>query len=546
MARGENTLASRMQALGEAAQLSEGRSPAEVVAAASDVVRRAGERIAISGDHTVVAIGGATGSGKSATFNAVTGTQLAKSGVTRPTTSDPMAVAWGAELPVALLDWLDIGKRHLIPSPAGPLTNLVLVDLPDHDSTERLHRATVDRLVPLVDMLVWIVDPQKYADAALHDGYLRPLAPYADVMVVVLNQADRLATDQLQKAMLDLRALLDAEGLAKTPVLAMSALTGAGVPELRALLERVVREKTMSARRYATDVTERATALGATLGSGRLPKIDERLEGELNEALADAAGVPIVERGVLEAWRYRGTLATGWPVLKWLKRFKPDPLKKLRVGFPQLQLPGAAAADPGDTLARTSLPKASPVQKAAMDAALRKLSDAATDGLPRGWLDAVRNAARGNEKLLADRLDGAIASADLNLGARGRAGWWIAVDVLQWLLFAVAVAGLLWMIVPVLLLFAGVHLPLPDVFVPGVPWVEAKTLLLVGGVAGGLLVAGLSWVFVELGARVKARGARGILLERIGRVTRSDVLEPVQAELDRLERARDAVRRALP
>ena len=47
-------------------------------------------------------------------------------------------------------------------------------------------------MVELVDLLVWVADPQKYADAALHDGYLRPLAGHGDAMVVVLNQADRL------------------------------------------------------------------------------------------------------------------------------------------------------------------------------------------------------------------------------------------------------------------------------------------------------------------------------------------------------------------
>ena len=68
----------------------------------------------------------------------------------------------------------------------------MLLDLPDHDSTELSHRLEVDRLVQLVDVLVWVVDPQKYADAALHDRYLKPLAGHADVMMVVLNQADRL------------------------------------------------------------------------------------------------------------------------------------------------------------------------------------------------------------------------------------------------------------------------------------------------------------------------------------------------------------------
>ena len=542
MASQQAPLAQRMQALGEAVEACTGRSPDEVVAAASAVVKRAGERIAISGDHTVVAIAGATGSGKSATFNAVTGTQLATSGVKRPTTSDPMACCWGAELPTKLLDWLDVSKRNLIPSAAGPLTNLVLLDLPDHDSTEKQHRMTVDRMVPLVDMLVWVVDPQKYADAALHDGYLKPLAPYADVMVVVLNQADRLQPEQLTKAMTDLRALLDSEGLKATPVMAMSALTGMGVKDLRALLERVVADKTMTAKRYSTDVTERAHDLGATLGTERIPVINAGVEEELNEALGVAAGVPIVERGVRDAWRYRGTLATGWPVLKWLKRFKPDPLKMLKVGFPTLQLPGAQSDDPGDTTARTSLPKASPVQKAAMDAALRRLADEATVGVPRGWVDAIRAAARGGDRLLADRLDGAIASADLSL--RSGTGWWWAVDVLQWLLFATALAGLAWLGLPIVLLFFQLPIALPHVYFTPLPWLPMPTFLLLVGVGGGLLVAGLSRIGVELGARLKARAARGILMERIGRVTKSDVLDPVQAELNRLARARDAVRRA--
>lgn len=89
-------------------------------------------------------------------------------------------------------------RRHLIATGNEVLRDLVLLDLPDHDSTEVAHRLTVDRLVEQVDMMVWIVDPQKYADAALHDGYLRPLARHAAVMVVVLNQADRLARTRVR------------------------------------------------------------------------------------------------------------------------------------------------------------------------------------------------------------------------------------------------------------------------------------------------------------------------------------------------------------
>ena len=42
----------------------------------------------------------------------------------------------------------------------------------------------------LADLLIWVLDPQKYADAAVHDRYLAPFATHAGVMVVVLNHID--------------------------------------------------------------------------------------------------------------------------------------------------------------------------------------------------------------------------------------------------------------------------------------------------------------------------------------------------------------------
>ena len=68
----------------------------------------------------------------------------------------------------------------------------MLLDLPDHDSTEVAHHVEVDRLVELADLLVWVLDPQKYADAAVHERYLKPLASHRDIMLVVLNHIDEV------------------------------------------------------------------------------------------------------------------------------------------------------------------------------------------------------------------------------------------------------------------------------------------------------------------------------------------------------------------
>jgi hypothetical protein len=130
------------------------------------------------------------GSGKSSLFNATVRHEAGRAGVRRPTTAAAMAAVFGEEQS-DLLDWLDVPRRHLVTG-AEDLSGLILLDLPDHDSTQQSHREIVDRLVELVDQFVWVVDPQKYADAALHDRYLKPLAAHADVMVIALNQIDRV------------------------------------------------------------------------------------------------------------------------------------------------------------------------------------------------------------------------------------------------------------------------------------------------------------------------------------------------------------------
>jgi GTP-binding protein EngB required for normal cell division len=371
-----STLGERIAALGEAATAAEGRVDADITTAAAEVVRRAGERVAFSGDHTVVALAGATGSGKSSLFNAITGTQLAEATVRRPTTSRAMGVAWGSEMPHDLLDWLDIPRRHLIASGPGEFSSLVLLDLPDHDSTEASHQLAVDRLVRVVDSLIWVVDPEKYADAALHERYLAPLAPYAEVMMVVLNQSDRLSPEDLDCCVTDLRRLLDAEGLRATPLMTASALRGVGVPELRELLARTAATKRASVRRIAADVAVVGRRLSDALGPRRTPRLNQRATDTLVDSLGEAAGVPVVVDAARKAWVKRGTAATTWPLVGWLGRLRADPLKRLGL-------------ERGEA-ARTSLPRPGAVARARLDRSLRVVAEAATAGRPLPDAHAAR------------------------------------------------------------------------------------------------------------------------------------------------------------
>src|SRR3954454_24861198 len=267
-------IGARVQGLDDAIAASRGRLDDALLERADAVVTRAAARLRLSADHTVVALGGATGSGKSSTFNALVGLDLASVGVRRPTTSWATACTWGPSGAAELLEWLGIPPRHQVVRDSmldtgregKDLEGLVLLDLPDHDSTEVSHHLEVERLVRLADLLVWVLDPQKYADAAIHDRFLRPMAAHKDVMMIVLNHIDEVAPERRPGMLADLRRLLDDDGLEGITLLATSAREGIGIDELRRTISARVADKAATRHRMATNISEVAAAMTAVSG----------------------------------------------------------------------------------------------------------------------------------------------------------------------------------------------------------------------------------------------------------------------------------------
>jgi len=511
-------LASRVDALGEAADLAAGRSPEAQVAEAKRVARQVDRRLAFSGDHTVVALAGATGSGKSSLFNAISGTQLARSGVRRPTTDAAMSAYWG-DVPADLLAWLDVTDNHSIDGGDQRLGGLVLLDLPDYDSTQTAHRNEVERLIKLVDGVVWVLDPQKYADAALHERYLKPLADYADVMLIVLNQSDLLTPEELAVATKDLRKLLDADGLREARVLTTSALTGVGIDGLRDRLAQLADAKRAAAQRLSVDVTRAAKGMLGDVSRNRRRSVSAGARDRLLAALDEAAGVPQAVAAVSQATRQNGGAATGWPVVSWINRLKPDPLRRLRSGPGQgpVRLPGMDGS----------------VAQARVESALRDLGSEAAAGMTPGWAGAVRQAASDARADLSLRLNAALA--DVDLGTDRPMGWWRVVRVVQWVLIGLVVAGVLWAVLGGLLAF---DIPTWR----GVSW---PLLAIVAAVVLGLLVALFSNLAVMATARHRAGRADALLRRQVADVADDAIVAPVNAELDRYARFVASVARAL-
>ena len=529
------TVASRLRALDRVIELGEGRLDDERLAPACELARRAGERLRLSGTHTVVALAGATGSGKSTLFNALAGAQISQPGVRRPTTGVAHAVVWDPDGAGPLLDWLEIPRRHARDA-QDDLRGLVLLDLPDHDSTEMAHRLEVDRLVKLVDVLVWVLDPQKYADAAVHDRYLRPLARHGDVMVVVLNQVDRLAAADVPDAVADVRRLLADDGLPDVPVLPVSATAGTGLDRLRDVLTGAVTAHRAALRRIAADLDDVSAGLADVVGGPARDDVDGGARRALVAALAAAAGIPAVGAAVQRAAVHRAVASTGFPFTRWLRRLRPDPLRRLHLDRART---AAVTAGPDDDLPaisqRTSLPVTGAVERSRVDLALRRLADDAAAGLPDPWPDEVRDAARSRGDDLADALDRAVATTDLGLGRKPL--WWRGFGLLQALLAATAIAGALWLAG----LYALTVLRLPEPEPPQVGIVPLPTVLLLGGLLAGLLLAVVARLFARTGARRRRAKAEARLRESVGDVAETLVLAPVRAELAAYGGLREAV-----
>ncbi len=532
-------LGSRVAGLERALVAGRGRLDDTLVDEGEDLVRRASSRLRLSADHTVVAIAGATGSGKSSTFNALTGLDIAAVGVRRPTTSWATACVFGKEGAEELLEWLDIPPRHQVTRDSmldsgrrdDALHGVVLLDLPDHDSTEVSHHLEVDRLVAQADLFVWVLDPQKYADAAVHDRYLAPLARHKDVMLVVLNHVDRVPTDRRPSMLADVRRLLTADGLDGVPLFALSAKNGEGVDKLRDEIARRAAAKKANRARVEADVKDLATRLRESSGSAKPPRLPQERIAAVNDAFADAAGVPTVVKAVEDSTRLRANRATGWPVVAWVTKLKPDPLRRLHLnlGPAGKELTGAS---------RTSVPAATQVQRARVDTEVRALSDEVSQGLSSPWATAVRRASVARLDDLNDRLDRALASTDL--GAARIPAWTKAVRALQWLLITAALAGLAW------LTAIGVANYLQLGGFPTVPWrgVPLPTWLLLGGVLLGVLLALVCRVLVSATARNRARAADKRLRDAIGDVTDELVVAPIETELAAYAEVREALAQA--
>ena len=196
---------------------------------------------------------------------------------------------------------------------------------------------------PMVDLLVWVVDPQKYADAALHERYLRPLAGHAAAMLVVLNQVDLLGGQGAARD--DLRGCFAARTWTRCRSSPSPRARG-GHRALREAVEERVRSRAAALARLAADVRrvpgpQRADRHGPAAGSAGATVSSSRRAGGGRGA---AGVVAAVERRTGTAARWPPG-CPGWLAAPPATRSAPPARARWDAARGRPDVP--AAADPG-------------------------------------------------------------------------------------------------------------------------------------------------------------------------------------------------------
>lgn len=192
----------------------------------------------------VVAFFGGTGVGKSSLLNRLAGAAVARTGVIRPTSREVTVYAHESlsltQLPAQIpADKVQVSSHSDVAS-----SHVVWIDTPDVDSVATEHRDQVLAWIPYIDLLIYVVSPERYKD----DAGWQMLREAGDqhAWMFVLNQWDRGQPEQLT----DFKRVLGEAGFAD-PRVFCTICNDAAMPDdfdaLRADVEQLAQKNNVAA-----------------------------------------------------------------------------------------------------------------------------------------------------------------------------------------------------------------------------------------------------------------------------------------------------------
>ncbi|MDD5461377.1 MAG: 50S ribosome-binding GTPase [Methylococcales bacterium] len=144
----------------------------------------------------IVAFMGGTGVGKSSLLNRLAGKAIAKAGIERPTSREVTLFHHQSIAIQHLPEQLPLAKINVAQHDDAAKKNIVWIDMPDFDSTEQSNKQLVLQWLPHIDVLIYVVSPERYRDEKAWRLLLAEGSRHA--WLFVFNQWDRGQLEQYQ------------------------------------------------------------------------------------------------------------------------------------------------------------------------------------------------------------------------------------------------------------------------------------------------------------------------------------------------------------
>ena len=144
----------------------------------------------------VVAFMGGTGVGKSSLLNKLAGQSIARTGVERPTSREVTLYHHQSVSINQLDEKFPLQQIQVAQHTESANEGVIWIDMPDFDSTEQKNKDIVMQWLPYVDVLIYVVSPERYRDNKAWRLLLAEGARHA--WLFVMNQWDRGETAQYE------------------------------------------------------------------------------------------------------------------------------------------------------------------------------------------------------------------------------------------------------------------------------------------------------------------------------------------------------------
>jgi GTPase Era involved in 16S rRNA processing len=231
-----------------------------------------------------IALAGCTGAGKSTLINALAGSPIADASDHRPCTTQTRVyhhrqVACGGLPP-------DLARQSTFVVHDRPeLRQKVLVDTPDLDTFYTEHRAATQALLKAAGLVIYVFSPERYVEERAW-SVIRQEQRFSACLAVI-NKADTIATDVLQRIAAEIRQRFADMGKPEIPVLCIAAARH--VPAADVLRPAgVTLDEFLTLRAYIEQELQ-AGDIARMIRQQRLRMLDH-LEEQVNRAIpADAA-----------------------------------------------------------------------------------------------------------------------------------------------------------------------------------------------------------------------------------------------------------------